>query len=93
MFYTLAALYFVLILWHTYCVSKYINRNLIINIDYFWTFPFLQVKRIAAEYYDSLPQHTSWMRVLWDFVFDDTIGPYARVKRQYKLSKNEWIGC
>ncbi|KAG1972542.1 sphingolipid delta(4)-desaturase/C4-monooxygenase DES2 [Pimephales promelas] len=48
-----------------------------------------EVKRIAAEYYDSLPQHTSWMRVLWDFVFDDTIGPYARIKRQYKLGKKE----
>uniref|UniRef100_A0A3P8U0M3 sphingolipid 4-desaturase n=1 Tax=Amphiprion percula TaxID=161767 RepID=A0A3P8U0M3_AMPPE len=48
-----------------------------------------QVKEIAAEYYDSLPQHTSWSRVLWDFVFDDSIGPYARIKREYKLSKKE----
>ncbi len=46
-----------------------------------------QVKQIAAEYYDSLPQHTSWVRVLWDFVFDDSIGPYARIKREYKLNK------
>lgn len=48
-----------------------------------------QVKKIAAEYYDSLPQHTSWIRVLWDFVFDDSIGPYARIKREYKLAKQE----
>lgn len=48
-----------------------------------------QVKQIAAEYYDSLPQHNSWIRVLWDFVFDDSIGPYARIKREYKLSKQE----
>ena len=48
-----------------------------------------QVKQIAAEYYDSLPQHTSWTRVLWDFVFDDSIGPYARIKRTYKISKKE----
>ena len=46
-----------------------------------------QVKRIAAEYYDNLPQHTSWTRVLWDFVFDDSIGPYARIKREYKIVK------
>ncbi|XP_018619766.1 sphingolipid delta(4)-desaturase/C4-monooxygenase DES2 isoform X1 [Scleropages formosus] len=45
------------------------------------------VKKIAAEYYDTLPQHTSWIRVLWDFVFDDSIGPYARIKRQYKVVK------
>lgn len=57
----------------------------------FLTFFFLnwQVKEIAAEYYDSLPQHTSWSRVLWDFVFDDSIGPYSRIKREYKLSKQE----
>lgn len=48
-----------------------------------------QVKKIAAEFYDSLPQHTSWIWVLWDFVFDDSIGPYARIKREYKLSKQE----
>lgn len=48
-----------------------------------------QVKQIAAEYYDSLPQHTSWTQVLWDFVFDDSIGPYARIKREYKLVKQE----
>ncbi|XP_077394344.1 sphingolipid delta(4)-desaturase/C4-monooxygenase DES2 isoform X2 [Festucalex cinctus] len=48
-----------------------------------------QVKQIAAEYYDSLPQHTSWLQVLWDFVFDDSIGPYARIKREFKLSKQE----
>lgn len=45
----------------------------------------LQVKKIAAEYYDTLPQHKSWVHVLWDFVFDDSIGPYSRVKRKCKL--------
>ncbi|XP_038262653.1 sphingolipid delta(4)-desaturase/C4-monooxygenase DES2 [Dermochelys coriacea] len=44
------------------------------------------VKKIAAEYYDNLPQHQSWVRVLWDFVFDDTIGPYSRIKRICKLA-------
>lgn len=50
---------------------------------------FFQVKEIASEYYDTLPQHSSWTRVLWDFVFDDSIGPYARIKRKYKISKEE----
>ncbi|KAM9014625.1 sphingolipid delta(4)-desaturase/C4-monooxygenase DES2 [Ara ararauna] len=45
------------------------------------------VKKIAAEYYDNLPHHQSWIQVLWDFVFDDTIGPYSRVKRLCKLAK------
>ncbi|NWZ29570.1 DEGS2 monooxygenase, partial [Asarcornis scutulata] len=45
------------------------------------------VKKIAAEYYDNLPYHQSWIRVLWDFVFDDSISPYSRVKRKCKLAK------
>lgn len=37
-----------------------------------------EVKRIAAEYYDNLPYHTSWVKVLWDFILDDELGPHAR---------------
>lgn len=44
----------------------------------------LQVKKIAAEYYDNLPQYNSWIKVLYDFVMDDTISPYSRMKRQLK---------
>ncbi|XP_068621710.1 sphingolipid delta(4)-desaturase DES1 [Battus philenor] len=42
-----------------------------------------EVKRIAAEFYDDLPQHTSWSSVLYDFVMDPDIGPYARIKRKH----------
>lgn len=42
-----------------------------------------EVKRIAAEFYDNLPQHASWLGVLWDFLFHHRMGPYARVKRHY----------
>ncbi|GBP24891.1 Sphingolipid delta(4)-desaturase DES1 [Eumeta japonica] len=45
---------------------------------------FVLVKRIAAEFYDDLPQHTSWSSVLYDFVVDPDIGPYARVKRRHR---------
>nr|BAN20572.1 sphingolipid delta 4 desaturase/c-4 hydroxylase protein des2 [Riptortus pedestris] len=41
-----------------------------------------EVKRIAGEYYDNLPQHHSWVSVLYDFVMDPDIGPYARIKRK-----------
>uniref|UniRef100_A0A8C8R7W0 sphingolipid 4-desaturase n=1 Tax=Pelusios castaneus TaxID=367368 RepID=A0A8C8R7W0_9SAUR len=47
------------------------------------------VKKIAAEYYDHLPYHTSWVCVLWDFIFCDSLGPFARVKRKYKVAKVE----
>lgn len=41
-----------------------------------------EVKRIAAEFYDNLPQHDSWSAVLYDFVMDPEVGPYARIKRK-----------
>ena len=42
----------------------------------------IQMKKIAPDFYDHLPQYTSWCKVLWDFVFDPAIGPYARVRRE-----------
>jgi sphingolipid delta-4 desaturase len=36
-----------------------------------------ELKRIAAEYYDHLPYHTSWLKVLYDFIFDKEFGPHA----------------
>jgi sphingolipid delta-4 desaturase len=37
-----------------------------------------ELKRIAGEYYDHLPYHTSWVKVIWDFIFDREMGPHAR---------------
>ena len=34
-----------------------------------------EVRRIAAEYYETLPYHTSWLRVIWNFIFDYDMGP------------------
>jgi len=42
-----------------------------------------EVKKIASEYYNNLPQHNSWVSVLYDFVTDPEIGPYARIKRKH----------
>ncbi|XP_059136550.1 sphingolipid delta(4)-desaturase DES1-like isoform X2 [Peromyscus eremicus] len=39
------------------------------------------VRKTAAEYYDKLPHHYSWIKVLYDFVMDDTRSPYSRVRR------------
>lgn len=36
-----------------------------------------ELKKIAPEYYDY-PYHTSWVKVVWDFIFDDRSGPQAR---------------
>lgn len=59
-------------------------NELIINL---YSFPVLvpsQVKKIASEYYDDLPQYTSWVKVLYDFIMDDNLSPYSRVKRKLK---------
>ena len=40
--------------------------------------PSSEVRKIAPEYYDTLPHHDSWTKVLYDFITDPAIGPYAR---------------
>ena len=42
-----------------------------------------EVKRIASEFYDDLPQHDSWFSVIWEFLFNPSCGPYGRIKREY----------
>jgi len=37
-----------------------------------------QLQSIAPEFYNDIPYHTSWCRVLWDFIFRDDMGPHAR---------------
>ncbi|XP_032818586.1 sphingolipid delta(4)-desaturase DES1-like [Petromyzon marinus] len=47
------------------------------------------VRKIAPEFYEDLPQHDSWVKVLWDFITDDSLGPYSRVKRHFKGGRLE----
>ncbi|RWS09091.1 sphingolipid delta(4)-desaturase DES1-like protein [Dinothrombium tinctorium] len=42
------------------------------------------VKKIAPEYYDNLCYHTSWVKVLYKYILDPNVGPYARVKRAHR---------
>jgi sphingolipid delta-4 desaturase len=41
-----------------------------------------KVREIAPEFYNDLPQCASWPGVLLRYIFDDSISPYSRVKRQ-----------
>lgn len=45
------------------------------------------VRQIAPEFYESLPFHTSWTYVLYRYVIDPAVGPFARVKRKTRLTK------
>ena len=47
-----------------------------------------EVRKIAAEFYEDLPCHTSWLRVLWDFIFDPEMGPAGRGVG-YKVIKDD----
>lgn len=43
-----------------------------------------KVRAMAPEYYDNLPQCKSWVGVIFRYIFDDSISPFSRVKRQAK---------
>nr|QDF20354.1 delta4-desaturase [Berryteuthis magister] len=69
-----------------YGILNYITFNVGYHNEHH-DFPFVAgtnlpaLKKMAPEYYDDLPCHTSWVKVIWDFITDPDIGPYARVKR------------
>ena len=40
-----------------------------------------RLRQIADEFYRDLPQHKSWVHVIWQFIFDENVGMRCRVKR------------
>ncbi|PNS14140.1 hypothetical protein CAC42_6653 [Sphaceloma murrayae] len=40
-----------------------------------------ELNRIAHEFYDDLPCHKSWVGVIWQFIMDEQVGLWCRVKR------------
>ena len=54
-------------------------------------FPFVtgknlhKLRAIAPEYYDTLPHYHSWTKVLIDFLLDEKLSPFSRVKRATML--------
>ncbi|XP_054161777.1 sphingolipid delta(4)-desaturase DES1-like [Oppia nitens] len=45
-----------------------------------------KVRQIAPEFYDSLCHHTSLSTVIWQYIVDPKLGPYARIKRKLRES-------
>ncbi|KFH45076.1 Dihydroceramide delta(4)-desaturase-like protein [Hapsidospora chrysogenum ATCC 11550] len=41
-----------------------------------------EVRRIAADFYEDLPSHPSWVMAIWRFIFDENVGIKCRVKRE-----------
>jgi len=48
-----------------------------------------KVRAIAPEYYDTLEYHTSWTRLLLDFIFNPKYTLYSRVRRDFEDMKVE----
>jgi sphingolipid delta-4 desaturase len=51
------------------------------------------LNRIAHEFYDDVPRHTSWVYVIWQFIWDKEVGLWCRVKRAEggrKVGGNAW---
>jgi len=46
-----------------------------------------KVRKIAPEFYDSLPHYTSYVWVMWKYITDPSVGPSARIKRSTKYAK------
>lgn len=52
------------------------------------------LRRIAHEFYDPLPAHTSWPYVTWKFITDPSVGMWSRAKRVdkgEKLDERVWL--
>jgi len=47
------------------------------------------VKKMAPEFYDTLPYYTSYIKVLWNFITDEEIGCYSRIKRNIPQDKRD----
>jgi len=41
-----------------------------------------KVREIASEFYDVMPHHTSWFRVVLDFIFYPVMKPTSRIARE-----------
>lgn len=41
-----------------------------------------KVREIAPEYYNNLKYHTSWTKVIMDYILDPSMGPFSRTMRK-----------
>ncbi|KNE60598.1 hypothetical protein AMAG_05978 [Allomyces macrogynus ATCC 38327] len=46
------------------------------------------IRAIAPEFYDTIAYHTSWVRVIYEFVMKDELGPQSRLGRHFEDHKN-----
>lgn len=78
--------------WETYDyigILNWVNFNVGYHIEHhdFVKIPWSRVwkvREIAPEWYEKCPTHTSYVKVIWNFIFDENIGTFSRIKRPNK---------
>jgi sphingolipid delta-4 desaturase len=46
-----------------------------------------ELKKLAPEYYDNRPYHTSWVALMWQFIWDPNMTPFRRQIRPFKKAE------
>lgn len=69
-----------------YGILNYVSYNVGYHNEHhdFPTIPWSklpQVRDIASEFYDPLPRCECWVYCIYNYITDDTMGPFSRVKR------------
>ena len=41
-----------------------------------------KIREIAPEFYNNLKYHTSWTKVIADYILDPSMGPFSRTMRK-----------
>ncbi len=67
-------------------LKNLLKKGHIFHFVYFYISFYKKVRKIAPEFYDNLPHHNSWIKVLYDFIVCTEMGPYSRVHRDYKVT-------
>lgn len=49
------------------------------------------LQEIAPEFYKNLNYHTSWTYVLYKYITDPNVGPFARVRRHHSYRKEKLV--
>lgn len=84
----------------TYSYYGPLNR-LTFNVGYHnehHDFPYIagsrlaQLKRMAPEFYETLAHHSSWTKILWDYVTKPSLGPLSRIKRSSRSGASSSLG-
>lgn len=65
--------------WFSYNVGYHNEHHDFPNIA---GFRLPELRAMAPEYYDNLPHHSSWAKIIYEYITDPSVGPFSRVQRE-----------